>query len=237
MKKLFLMLMLGAVMFPAAARENVTPVVPWTDVTDEVRHSPLYGKTMVITGDSYVKNHTAPITQTWHYKIAAKYNMKYRNYGWNGNCVGYDRTSQGFGPALCERYTEMTDTADYVIVMIGHNDATMLGMPAYGGMDNFKEKMKVLCEGLIAKYPRAKLCFITPWNVPQPNFPEIIDQLKAICGQYAIPIFDAAHESGIYVWDQAFRRIYFQSPNDTAHLNDAGHTLVMNKMEHFLLAL
>jgi hypothetical protein len=61
--------------------------------------------------------------------------------------------------------------------------------------------------------------------------------MEEICAKYSIPIFNAAKKSGIYVWDEAFRKLYFQSPNDTAHLNDMGHNLFMNKGEKFLLGL
>ena len=46
----------------------------------------LFGKTMLVLGDSYVKNHRRPVTETWHYKLAEKYHMDYRNYG-NGSSM------------------------------------------------------------------------------------------------------------------------------------------------------
>lgn len=202
---------------------------------NSIENAPLYGKTLNIIGDSYVRNHLKPYTETWHYKIAQKYNMTYNNYGINGNCIAYDRTHHGFGIPMYERYTQMADGADYVIVMGGHNDAGLLN--EMGGIEVFKEKLAVLCEGLINKYPGAKIAFISSWNVPREGFPEMLAALKEVCGEFSIPVYDAATQSGIHVRNENFRKKYFQSPNDTAHLNEEGHNLFMNRIETFLLGL
>lgn len=195
----------------------------------------LYKKTMVIIGDSYVKNHRKPIEETWHYKIAQKYNMTYHNYGWNGNCIAFDRTDEGFGPPIYLRYKEMEKDADYVIVMAGHNDAGSIGK--LGTFDDFRDKLIILCEGLIEKYPSAKIAFFTSWRVPRDNFEEIAKITEEVCGNYSIPVYNNLKNSGIYVWNENFRKNYFQGPNDTAHLNDEGHNLYMNKAEAFILGL
>lgn len=201
-----------------------------------IEQAPLYGKTINVIGDSYVRNHRRPYTEAWHCKVAEKYRMKYNNYGRNGCCIAFDRTKDGFGKPLWERYSEMTDSADYVLVIAGHNDAEMVGNNA-DSLKVFKKRMSELCERLIVKYPSAKLAFVTPWNVPRPGFRTVIDAMIEICGNYSIPIYDASAKSGIYVWDENFRKKYFQSPSDTAHLNAEGHDLFMNKGESFLLSL
>ena len=203
---------------------------------EHIRDANLYGKTMVIFGDSYVQNHVRPIEESWHYKLAAKYNMEYRNFGWNGNCVAYDRTAENFGPAMYERYEVLPEKADYVIVCGGHNDATQMARRGEG-TELFREKLAELCEALIRKFPEAKICFVTPWRVPRPMFPEMTEVLLEVCASYSIPVFDATRYSNIFVQDEGFRRIYFQNPGDTAHLNDAGHDRFLPTMEHFLLGL
>lgn len=236
---LTLLLVAAALALPltAQAQERLHRMSdPAFQAPEHIRDASLYGKTLVIFGDSYVQNHVRPIEETWHYKLAAKYNMEYRNFGWNGNCVAYDRTVENFGPAMYERYKVLPEHADYVIVCAGHNDATRMARNGEG-TDFFREKLKVLCEALIHKYPGAKFCFVTPWAVPRPMFPEMTAVLLEVCGSYSIPVFDATRNSGIYVMDENFRSIYFQSAGDTAHLNAAGHDLFMPKMEHFLLGL
>ena len=236
MKRILLSLLV-LLPFASYAQERLAVMSdPDFEAPDYLRATTLYGKTLVIFGDSYVANHVRPIQETWHYKLAAKYNMEYHNFGWNGNAVAYDRTAENFGPPMYERYKVMPDNADYVIICGGHNDATRMNKLGEG-TDLFREKLKLLCEGLISKFPSAKLCFVTPWRVPSPMFEEMTAVLLEVCGTYSIPVFDATRYSGIYVWDQDFRKLYFQNPFDTAHLNSAGHDLFMPKMEHFLLGL
>ncbi len=79
--------------------------------------------------------------------------------------------------------------------------------------------------------------FVTPWRVPRPCFNEVIGIMVKVCGRYSIPVFNSAEKSGIYVWDAQFRKLFFQGPNDTAHLNAKGHRLFMRKGESFLLGL
>jgi len=235
--KRFLSLLLFLLPLCGFAQERLVRMsVPDAQDPDYIKAAGLYGKTFVIFGDSYVQNHVRPIQETWHYKLAAKYNMEYHNFGWNGNCVAYDRTAENFGPAMFERYKVLPEKADYVVVCAGHNDATQMARRGEG-TEFFREKLKALCEALIAKYPSAKLCFVTPWRVPRPMFEEMTAVLLEVCASYSIPVFDATRYSGIYVWDENFRRIYFQAPGDTAHLNAVGHDLFMPKMEHFMLGL
>jgi len=237
LSSLILSLAVSVLPLPLAAQEHLHRMPdPDFQAPEHIRDAALYGKTMVIFGDSYVKNHVRPIEETWHYKLAVKYNMEYRNFGWNGNCVAYDRTAENFGPAMYERYEVLPERADYVIVCAGHNDATQMARRGEG-TELFREKLGVLCEALIKKFPEAKICFVTPWRVPRPMFPEMTEVLLEVCASYSIPVFDATRYSNIFVWDEDFRKIYFQNPGDTAHLNAAGHDRFLPTMEHFLLGL
>lgn len=201
-----------------------------------VESSPLYGKTINIIGDSYVKNHRRPYTEAWHSLVAQKYHMQYRNYGRNGRCLVFDRRFEKWGEPMLQYYKEMSDTADYVVVVGGHNDADFIGR-GLGTLEQFETGLDSLCRGLIAKYPSAKLAFVTPWRVPRPAFAEVTGIIVKVCARYSIPVLNNAASSGIYVWDPEFRRRYFQGPNDTAHLNARGHQLFMRKGETFLLGL
>lgn len=210
----------------AAAHAQVNPITA----------APLYGKTMNIIGDSYVKNHKRPYAEAWHALVAEKYNMIYRNYGRNGRCLVFNREAEKWGKPMLDFHREMNDTADYVVVVGGHNDADYIRC-GKGSLQEFEVGLDSLCRCLIAKYPTAKLAFVTPWRVPRQCFNEVIDIMVKVCGKYSIPIFNAAERSGIYVWDPLFRQTYFQGPNDTAHLNAKGHKLFMRKGETFLLGL
>ena len=202
----------------------------------EVQSAPLYEKNVIVFGDSYVQNAGCPIQETWHYKLAVKYNMEYHNWGRNGNCIAYEWETEQFGPPLYERYTDLPDSADYVIVIGGHNDAVL--MHRYGeGTEFFRTKLNILCAGLRQKYPTAKICFVTPWNVPQPMYKETAQAMEEVCKEYGIPVFNSVLHSGIKVRFHGIRSIYFQGPNDMAHLNAKGHDLSLPHIEPFLLNL
>ena len=187
--------------------------------------------------DSYVKNHKQPVERTWHYKFAKKHGMQYFNYGRNGNSIAY--SSPRWGEAMYLRYKDMPDSLDYVVVVGGHNDCGKLD--SIGGIGVFKERLALLCEGLIAKYPVAKIFFFTRWNTVDfqgSNAEKVVDAMLEVCGRYNIPVFDCARKGGIYVTSDAFRKAYFQpskNNTDTAHLNGKGHDRFLKVAEQFLL--
>lgn len=194
------------------------------------------GKTICIIGDSYVRNHRRPIEETWHYKASTRMNMTYHNFGRNGACIAFNRDKEGFGPSLLERYRQIPDSTDYILVIAGHNDARKVaGKPDTLAL--FRQRLDSLCLGLRTYYPKARIGFVTPWDVPQDGFKEINALIHEICKEYRIPVYDAATQSGIAVADSVFRRQYFQGLNDQAHLNDAGHNLMVDKGETFIRSL
>lgn len=206
------------------------------DPPEEVRSSPLYEKKIVVFGDSYVQNAGRPIEETWHHKLAEKYNMEYHNWGSNGVCLAYEWQTEEFGPPMYESYTNLPDSTDYIIVIAGHNDAVL--MDRYSeGTEYFRSKLDLLCAGLRKKYTKAKICFVTPWAVPRPMYEETTQTIEEVCESYGIPVFNSALHSGVHVRFRGFRRLYFQNENDYAHLNDKGHDLFFPKIEHFLLSL
>ena len=169
------------------------------------------GKTMCVFGDSYVANHLRPYTEAWHSKVAERMGMKYINFGRNGSSIAFDRSKEGFGREV----------------------------PQFGGWDKFTKSLDTLCRSLKERYPDTAIGFVTPWNVDRPYFKEVIEEIISTCGRYGIPVLDAAHTSGIDVNNPEFRAKYFQGGgvNDTAHLNAAGHDLLLDYGEKFIRSL
>ena len=194
---------------------------------------PMMGKSIIFFGDSYVRNHVRPYTEAWHYKVAQRHHMKYLNFGINGSSVAMDRSAQGFGKAMVERYKTMPD-ADYVVVIAGHNDTYFMVNENTRATE--MEKMDELCRGLKEKYPASKIAWITPWHVDRPGFEETIVAIKEVCARYDIPVLDT-ETSGVEVNNDEFRARYFQGPKDTAHLNADGHDLIVDWGDAFLQQL
>ena len=234
MKKTLIMLIMmscACMAFTQSVSERLAPVAN----SKEKLAGLLAGKQIGIIGDSYVRNHRDKIENTWHYKFAQKHGMHYFNYGRNGNCISIDLKQWGQG--MYERYKTMKDSLDYVVVIAGHNDAARMDSI---GMDIFKEKLHILCQGLIEKYPTAKIFFFTPWtceNFIGSHRQAVVDSILQICGSYGIPVFDAARYGNIFAASTSFRKIYFQggTGKDTAHLNVKGHDRFLPIAEKFIL--
>ena len=119
--------------------------------------------------------------------------------------------------SFLERYAEMDDDADVVIVFGGVNDwvtGRTLGSISDTGTDTFCGAMKALCEGLIAKYPTGSIyVFSSPQNdhVHRPatdltgtewagntegynrkghKLIDYVSAMEQICGMYGIPFCD-----------------------------------------------
>ena len=52
-----------------------------------------------------------------------------------------------------------------------------------------------------------------------------------------VSLLNAAYTSGINPNDSVFRLRYFQGKEDTAHLNNAGHNLLLDFGEQFIMGL
>ena len=194
--------------------------------------SPLLGKKINMLGDSYVKNGNDPVEEAWHYKLAQKYGMTYRNYGINGNGIVSTKANR---TPMVDRFDEMDNDADYVVVIGGRNDYNH-ELP----LDEFRTGFIKLLKGLVAKYTTAKICVFTPWSigdideVKDVKLKDYVQTMVDVCEFYGIACFDASRKSSMTPWDADFRDRYYQEPGDTNHLNDAGHDRFLPKAEAFM---
>ncbi len=196
---------------------------------------PLEGLTVNVFGDSYVANHRRPKEETWHFKLAEKHQMTYRNYGRNGSSVAFDRTQSGFGPSMTVRYADMDPQADLILLIAGHNDASMIAS-SLDSLELFRDSLDLLFCRLEAKYPQAKIAYVGPWYLSKDGFEQTVKVIRQVCRRHHIPFLDNySPKCVIKVRDDEFRKVYFQNQRDTAHLNAQGHDLYLPVAEKFLL--
>lgn len=202
----------------------------------QAQESCLAGKTIVAFGDSYVRNHRRPYAEAWHAKVADQLGMNYVNMGRNGSSIAFDRTKDGFGPAMTQRALEIPDSADIILIIAGHNDADYVG-GGRGTFEAFEAGLDSLCAGLRAAHPQACIGWVTPWDVDRPYFKEVNEQIHKTCDKYGIPVLDMPSTGIIKVNDPEFRQKYFQGPKDTAHLTAEGHDLLIDTGKKFIESL
>ena len=187
-----------------------------------------YDGVLNVIGDSYVRNHKAPIEETWHYKMAEQLNLKYNNYGRNGSCLAWDRSEEGFGPSVIQRAWDLDPEADYVLVIGGHNDAFKINESKHR-LEDFRDSLFLLIANIRQQCPKAKIGFVTPWYVGRIGFEPTCKMIKQVCDKHHIPVlWNHSKSNVIRVRDPKFREQYFQDPDDHAHLNAKGHDLYLS---------
>lgn len=176
--------------------------------------SKLTGKTMVALGDSLFYGHKLGTEHTWLALLAKQHDMTVFNHGVNGNTMAY---VEGASEPMCRRFRDMED-ADYVVVLGGANDRNQ-NVPM-GPFDSHDEKtfigaLRILIEGLIEKYPKARILFMTNYNRRPKNDiglsdRDYVDAMLAITAEYSIPCFDNYRRLGIS----------FQNPAHSAWMDE-----------------
>ena len=164
------------------------------------------------------------------------------NYGISGNCIGGNGTTP-----MSTRYTEMRDDLDIIIVAGGVNDMGLnvtLGNISDTTASTFYGALKVLCEGLLNKYPKSTIIFFTPAQVGKPiNFygepnaqgysvKDYRDAILEVCSLYPVYVYDNYTMSGIYPKNNTNRNIYTK---DGLHWNTAGHYRVGVNLAKYML--
>lgn len=196
--------------------------------------NPLYGKKLIVNGDSMVRGHTLTSAQVWGAKIAARNNMTWVNYGINGTQLTNDNAA---GLSVLNRIDAMDDDADFVGLFAGTNDQTAvipIGTDSdsfANGEETFKGALNDACKALLDKYPTKKVFFITPYKRNE-AVKAYITAIIERCRDHSIPVFDNL-TNGSVDWSNA-AQIAAITLGDTYHLNEAGMDYVVPKYEAFL---
>lgn len=217
--------------------------------------SVLDGKTLVALGDSLIHGSKLGPEVTWVNKLAARHGMRVCNYGINGNSVALPAT-EAKHPPMCVRYADMTDGADYVVVLGGANDKR-LDIPlgdeqrrydrSYRDITTFRGALNTLIAGLTEKYPRAKFLLMTNYNRwPSKNAlgmsdVEYVDAMLEVAALWSLPCFDNYRKCGLsfqnpaqLAWiDEGLVR--GDKPNH--HFSDEAYDRLLDRYEKLLEAL
>ncbi len=173
-----------------------------------------------------------------------------RNYGIGGTTIAasVDREKcPDFGPPFVERYQQMEDDADLIVVFggandFGHGDAPM-GKSDDRDLHTFHGALNLLMEGLIEKYPLADIVFMTPLqNIgeTQPSaltgcrLEEYARAIQSAGRRFAIPVLDLYGTSGLCAHLESVRKLFLP---DGLHPNDAGHLKIAARLQGFLESL
>ena len=209
----------------------------------------LQGKIINVLGDSITQGvgTTAP-EHIYHAVLGRMVGAaEVRNFGLSGTRIARQIGPDAWGAPFTERYLDMPDDADLIIVFGGTNDYGHGNAP-FGGkadrtVDTFCGACHVLFRGLIEKYPTARIVVMTPLQRVGGSKPcantgkplrDYADTMAEIAGEYAIPVLDLYRTSGIAADIPAQQALYLP---DGLHPNDAGAYRIAERLCAFLEAL
>lgn len=208
----------------------------------------LYGKNLVALGDSLFYGNKLGNEATWINKLGKKHHMTVYNHGKNGNTLA--KQDKEPKPPMCERFAEMEDGADYVVVIGGANDRRLdvpIGTDTDEDSYTFKGALNILIRGLTAKYPKAKILFMTNYNrwktVNKLGLTDVayVDAMEDICRLWAIPCFNNFYNSGISFMNPAHlpwidEGLILGIP-ENHHFSDEAYDWLLPKYEALLMSL
>lgn len=166
---------------------------------------------------------------------ASALGMTIINKGVSGSTIARTTANTGNNP-MSERYTALDADCDVIVVSGGTNDfgkAIEIGSVNDTVNTTFYGAMKILCEGLISRYPQNLIVFTTPikrsdksTNTNGKTLKEYVDIIKEICSLYSIPVLDLWAECGLNPQLSA-QSGYF---SDGLHPTDTGHEIIARRV-------
>lgn len=217
----------------------------------------LKGKKINFLGDSITEGVGASASDRVYWRlIAERTGAICRGYGISGTRIARQFTptvdQPSFDLDFCRRALEMDDDADIVVVFggtndFGHGDAP-IGTMADRTPDTFCGGLHTLYRELVEKYPSSAIVILTPLhrcNEDNPrgdgNKPQDVGVLKTYvelireaAEYYSLPVLDLYACSGIQPKIPIMQEKYMP---DGLHPNDAGYSILADKLIAFLRAL
>lgn len=211
----------------------------------------LKNKKMNVIGDSITEGVGVSCEENIFINVVGRKESlaKVRNYGISGTRIAPQADDPG--RSYVERFENMDDDADIVVVFGGTNDyghgAALLGTSTDRTPETFYGACHTLFSGLIKKYPLATIVVMTPvQRDSDPDYARIdpsrynatlldfVNILKEVAMFYAIPVLDMYAMSGIHPQIKCNRENYCP---DGLHPNDKGHEMMASRLAGFLKSL
>ena len=221
-------------------------ILEYTKLLADKPKSVLKGKQWCCLGDSITAGPSG-VRPYWNY-VQDRTDITPYNYGIASTSIAKDSASSDSNFAT--RYVDMYDDVDYVTVFGGTNDhgrSHPIGQWGDSDQMTLYGAMKILCEGLITKYPGKKIGFLTPlpkctttggvttdYSYPSESFMPYIECIKNVCARYSIPVLDLYTQSGLHPSMADYREDYIP---DGLHPNSDGQELLSYRIQSFLESL
>lgn len=215
----------------------------------------LQGKKVNFLGDSITHGTGASCNENCYVSVFGRISgAEVRNYGIGGTRIARQKTPTEpvwDNGDFVMRADGMDSDADVVVVFggtndYGHGDAPLGSFESHD-VYTFYGALRTLCEKLIAKYPKAKIVFMTPTHRCAENklinergirnvatLSQYADIIKEVTKYYAIPVLDLYAVSGMQPEVEVLKQTYMP---DGLHPNDAGHEKIAKLLYSFLTVL
>lgn len=203
-----------------------------------------------ITNGLYYDSSVQKTTDNTYQKMLADYfGATFQKLGVNSTSISTQSNYESSANAFVNRYTQINENADYIIVAGGTNDwghNTPMGDITDTTDVGFYGALDVLINGLISTYPNARIVFVTPFqrdyvggdydpctgeNGEGLTLDDYCAAMKAKCKQYGIQCVDGYSESGLNI--TATCKTNFMP--DGLHPNPAGHAKIFKNLLHALM--
>jgi len=207
------------------------------------------GKRMVTNGDSItVGVNAGGVRNSFINLTAYELGMTLQNNGISGSTIAEQAANPTMRDPIINRYTDMDDDADLVIIAAGTNDCNYSWTPFGDFTDRnkntFQGAVHLLCEGLIKKYPGKMILFLTPikraQDMPTPESTnaygktqkDYADAIKAICGYWGLPVLDMYSQCWLNPFVPEIASEYFDGVK--THPTASGHVVMSEILMTYL---
>ncbi len=209
----------------------------------------LEGKIINVLGDSITQGTGTSAPEHIYQNILGRMvgAAEVRNYGVGGTRFARETGPDAWPAPFVDRYLDMDDDADLVLVFGATNDY-WCGTAPFGELSDradttFCGACHTLFSGLAEKYPSARIVILTPLqrlgrDTPSPTSGHLlidyVDTIIRIAAEYSLPVLDLYRTAGICPDIPIHQQLY--AP-DGLHPSDAGAYRIAERIAGFLAAL